>query len=184
MGRGPPTGPRPFALPALRSSGVVQPISSTPLRPALPRSSSTRSASVRGHPHPHRPSSWWGGTRTPDLRLVRARSIPTGKAPTCDDAWCERLSASLLPDQACRRELAVETLHVALACPKQYRGDGGRERWRWIGGRTRNSWWPSGWTTLHSKTHRRHRAALLGFAARRARTPDEVVDLVGAVWHD
>lgn len=30
--------------------------------------------------------------------------------------------------------------------------------------------------------YRRHRAAVLGFAARRARTPDEVVDLVGAVW--
>ena len=30
--------------------------------------------------------------------------------------------------------------------------------------------------------YRRHRAVVLGFAARRARTPDEVVDLVGAVW--
>ncbi len=32
------------------------------------------------------------------------------------------------------------------------------------------------------EVYRRHRAAVLGFAARRARTSDEVVDLVGAVW--
>ena len=40
----------------------------------------------------------------------------------------------------------------------------------------------SGWTTALEELYRRHRAAVLGFAARRARTPDEVVDLVGAAW--
>lgn len=37
-------------------------------------------------------------------------------------------------------------------------------------------------STAFEELYRRHRGAVLRFAARRARTPDEVVDLVGAVW--
>jgi RNA polymerase sigma factor (sigma-70 family) len=36
--------------------------------------------------------------------------------------------------------------------------------------------------TALEELYRRHRAAVLRFAARRVRTPDEVVDLVGAIW--
>ena len=36
--------------------------------------------------------------------------------------------------------------------------------------------------TAFEELYRRHSAAVLRFAARRASTPEEVVDLVGAVW--
>ena len=70
---------------------------------------------------------------------------------------------------------------LRLLVPKQYRVTGGERG----GDGSADGLGTHGGIRLHDaaleELYRRHRAAVLGFAARRARTPDEVVDLVGAV---